>query len=63
MALGAWFVLSLGMTADGVGLVRPDRRNLGGPASAAVLIWRSFHRMKARATWAQIWDREKSCAP
>ncbi|HUQ37315.1 MAG TPA: MATE family efflux transporter [Aestuariivirga sp.] len=58
MALGAWFVLSLGMTADGVGLsaliAEITAALLGG-----ILIWRSVHRMKARATWAQIWNREK----
>ena len=58
MALGAWFVLSLGMTADGVGLsaliAEISAALLGG-----ILIWRSVHRTKARATWAQIWNREK----
>ena len=58
MVLGAWFVLSLGMTADGVGLsaliAEISAALLGG-----LLIWRSIHRMKATTTWAQIWDREK----
>jgi MATE family multidrug resistance protein len=58
MALGAWFVLSLGMTADGVGLsaliAEISAVLLGG-----FLIWRSFRKMKARANWAQIWNREK----
>lgn len=58
MALGAWFVLSLGMTADGVGLSA-----LIAEISAALLggaiIWRSIHKTKARASWAQIWNREK----
>jgi multidrug resistance protein, MATE family len=58
MALGAWFVLSLGMTTDGVGLsalvAEITAALLGG-----FLIWRSIHRTKARATWAQIWNREK----
>ena len=46
------------MTTDGVGLsaliAEFSAALLGG-----VLIWRSVHRMKARATWAQIWNREK----
>jgi len=58
MALGAWFVLSLGMTADGVGLsaliAEISAVLLGG-----ILIWRSIHKTKARASWAQIWNREK----
>jgi MATE family multidrug resistance protein len=58
MALGAWFVLSLGMIADGVGLsaliAEISAVLLGG-----FLIWRSIHRTKARASWAQIWNREK----
>ena len=58
MALGAWFVLSLGMTADGVGLSALIAE-ISAVLLGAILIWRSFHRMKARATWAQIWNREK----
>ena len=58
MALGAWFVLSLGMTADGVGLsaliAEISAVLLGG-----IFIWRSIHKTKARASWAQIWNREK----
>jgi MATE family multidrug resistance protein len=58
MGLGVWFVLSLGMTADGVGLsaliAEISAALLGG-----ALIWRSVHKTKARATWAQIWNREK----
>jgi MATE family multidrug resistance protein len=58
MALGAWFVLSLGMTADGVGLsaliAEISAALLGG-----LLIWRSIYKTKARATWAQVWDRAK----
>ena len=58
MGLGAWFVLALGMTADGVGLsaliAEISAVLLGG-----FLIWRSFRKMKARATWTQIWNREK----
>jgi MATE family multidrug resistance protein len=58
MVLGALFVLSLGMTADGVGLsaliAEFSAALLGG-----LLIWQSLRKMKARATWAQIWDREK----
>lgn len=58
MALGAWFVLWLGMTADGVGLsaliAEISAVLLGG-----FLIWRSIHKTKARASWTQIWNREK----
>jgi MATE family multidrug resistance protein len=58
MGLGALFVLSLGMTADGVGLsaliAEFSAALLGG-----LLIWQSLRKMKARAAWAQIWDREK----
>jgi multidrug resistance protein, MATE family len=58
MGLGALFVLSLGMTADGVGLsaliAEFSTAVLGG-----LLIWRSLRKLKSRATWAQIWDREK----
>ena len=58
MALGAWFVLSLGMTADGVGLsalvAEFSAALLGG-----LLIWQSLRKLKTRATWVQIWDREK----
>ncbi|MEP7174243.1 MAG: MATE family efflux transporter [Aestuariivirga sp.] len=58
MGLGALFVLSLGMTADGVGL-----SGLIAELSAALLggllIWQSLRKLKVRATWAQIWDREK----
>jgi len=58
MALGAWFVLSLGMTADGVGLsaliAEISAVLLGG-----FLVWRSIQKTKARAGWAQIWNREK----
>ncbi len=58
MALGAWFVLSLGMTADGVGLSALIAE-IAAALLGGFLIWRSVHRMKARATWAQIWNREK----
>ncbi len=58
MALGAWFVLSLGMTADGVGLSALIAE-IGAALLGGILIWRTVHRMKARATWAQIWNREK----
>ena len=58
MGLGALFVLSLGMTADGVGLsaliAEFSAALLGG-----LLVWQSLRKLKARATWAQIWDREK----
>jgi MATE family multidrug resistance protein len=58
MALGAWFVLSLGMTADGVGLsaliAEISAVLLGG-----LLIWRTVRKTKAWASWAQIWNREK----
>ncbi len=46
------------MTADGVGLsaliAEISAVLLGG-----LLIWRSIHKTKARASWAQIWNREK----
>jgi MATE family multidrug resistance protein len=58
MALGAWFVLSLGMTADGVGLSALVAE-IAAVFLGGFLIWRSVHKMKARATWAQIWNREK----
>jgi MATE family multidrug resistance protein len=58
MGLGAWFVLSLGMTADGVGLSALVAE-IAAVLLGGVLIWRSVHRMKARASWAQIWNREK----
>jgi multidrug resistance protein, MATE family len=58
MGLGAWFVLSLGMTADGVGLSALIAE-IAAALLGGILIWRSVHRMKARATWAQIWNREK----
>lgn len=58
MSLGAWFVLSLGMTADGVGLSALIAE-IAAALLGGFLIWRSVHRMKARATWAQIWNREK----
>jgi multidrug resistance protein, MATE family len=58
MALGAWFVLFLGMTADGVGLSALVAE-IAAVLLGGFLIWRSVHKMKARATWAQIWNREK----
>jgi len=58
MALGAWFVLSLGMTADGVGLSALVAE-IAAALLGGLLIWRSVHRTKARATWTQIWNREK----
>jgi multidrug resistance protein, MATE family len=58
MALGAWFVLSLGMTADGVGLSALVAE-IAAVLLGGFLIWRSVHKMKAKATWAQIWNREK----
>ena len=58
MALGAWFVLSLGMTADGVGLSALIAE-IAAALLGGILIWRSVYRTKARATWAQIWNREK----
>ncbi len=58
MALGAWFVLSLGMTADGVGLSALIAE-IAAALLGGILIWRSVHKMKASATWAQIWNREK----
>ena len=58
MALGAWFVLSLGMTADGVGLSALIAE-IAAALLGGLLIWRSVHKTKARATWAQIWNREK----
>jgi multidrug resistance protein, MATE family len=58
MALGAWLVLSLGMTADGVGLSALVAE-IAAALLGGLLIWRSVHRTKARATWAQIWNREK----
>ena len=58
MALGAFFVLSLGMEADGVGLsaliAEISAALLGG-----LLVWRSMQKLQVQATWAQIWDREK----
>ena len=58
MTLGAFFVLSLGMEADGVGLsaliAEISAALLGG-----VLVWWSVQKLPVRATWAQIWDREK----
>jgi MATE family, multidrug efflux pump len=58
MALGAWFVLSLGMMADGVGLSALVAE-IAAVLLGGFLIWRFVHKMKARATWAQIWNREK----
>jgi MATE family multidrug resistance protein len=58
MGLGAWFVLSLGMTADGVGLSALVAE-IAAALLGGLLIWRSVHRMKARVTWTQIWNREK----
>lgn len=58
MALGALFVLSLDMTADGVGLsaliAEFSAALLGG-----LLVWQSLRKMKAKATWPEIWDRQK----
>lgn len=58
MALGAWFVLSLGMTADGVGLSALIAE-IAASLLGGILIWRSIHRTGAGATWAQVWNREK----
>jgi MATE family multidrug resistance protein len=58
MGLGAWFVLSLGMTAGGVGLSALVAE-IAAALLGGLLIWRSVHRTKARATWTQIWNREK----
>ena len=58
MTLGAWFVLSLGMTADGVGLSALIAE-IAAVLLGGILIWRSIDRMKARTTWAQVWNREK----
>ncbi len=58
MGLGAVFVLSLGMKADGVGLsallAEFSAALLGG-----LLVWLSLRKMHAHATWSQVWDREK----
>ena len=58
MGLGALFVLSLGMTVDGVGLsaliAEMSAVLLGG-----LLIWRSLQKMERRATWSQVWQHEK----
>ena len=58
MGLGAWFVLSLGMTSDGVGLSALVAE-IAAVLLGGFLIWRSVHKMKAKATWAQIWNHEK----
>ena len=58
MGLGALFVLVLGMKADGVGLSA-----LIAEFSAALLgvlfVWQTLQRMKATATWNQVWNRTK----
>jgi MATE family multidrug resistance protein len=58
MGLGALFVLSLGMTADGVGLsaliAEFAAAMLGG-----LLVLQRLRKIEAKATWKQIWDRSK----
>jgi MATE family multidrug resistance protein len=58
MGLGALFVLYLGMTADGVGLsaliAEFAAALLGG-----LLVWQRLRKIDAKATWKQIWDRNK----
>ncbi len=58
MCLSALFVLSLGMTANGVGLAAVIAESsaalLGG-----LIVWHSLGKIKQQATWVQVWDREK----
>lgn len=58
MGLGALFVLSLGMAADGVGLsaliAEVSAALLGG-----LLVTQRLGKLNVRATWTQIWDRTK----
>ncbi len=58
MGLGALFVLSLGMEADGVGLsaliAEVSAALLGG-----VLVAQRLGKLNVRVTWNQIWDRTK----
>lgn len=58
MCLSALFVLSLGMTANGVGLAAVIAESsaalLGG-----LIVWHSLGKIKQQATWAQVCDREK----
>ena len=58
MALGALFVLVLGMKADGVGLSALIAE-FSAALLGALLVWQTLQRMKARATWNQVWNRAR----
>lgn len=58
MGLGAYFVLSLGMAADGVGL-SALLAEISAAFLGCLLVWLSLARLHGTATWAQIWDRRK----
>ncbi len=58
MGLGALFVLSLGMTVDGVGLSALIAE-ISAALFGGLLIWQSLRKIDRRATWSQIWQREK----
>lgn len=58
MCLGAFFVLGLGMKADGVGLSALIAE-FSGASLGCLLVWRSLRKMKVATTWAQVWNREK----
>jgi multidrug resistance protein, MATE family len=58
MGLGAFFVLSLGMKADGVGL-SALLAEFSAALLGCLLVWRSFRKLHATATWSQIWSRDK----
>jgi multidrug resistance protein, MATE family len=58
MCLGAFFVLGLGLTSDGVGLSALIAE-ISGATLGCLLVWRSMKQMHERATWPQVWNRQK----
>jgi multidrug resistance protein, MATE family len=58
MILGALFVLRLGMEADGVGLSALIAE-ITGASLGCLMVALSLRKIKARATWAQVWNAAK----